>query len=632
LVFVQFAILGLAAGAVYALLAAGLVVVYRTTGVLNFAHAAMGTVSAYIFFEAARRLPLPAWVAALLAIAFGAGLGWVLSAVVFARLRGASPLSKVIVSLGISGLLQGAMGLVWGFEGKARPPQVFPAGVLHIGNVNLAWQQVGMIGSAVLCAIALSGLFRRTNLGIALRAVAQNRLAARLVGVAETRVIGAAWAIGGGLAALAAVLETPMSFLAPVAMEGFLVKAFTAALIGGLANVRAAVVGGLALGAIEGALTAAPAPFNGLKTPLAAALILVLLVARIDRVFVSEHEAAAIESEEPSTAAAIASERGARRSPIWLVVLGCALALPVLGGSYWSYVGAQVAVYALAGLSLVVLTGLVGQISLMTAAFVGVGAFAAAFVGTRLETPLLLAIPIAGLITVPISVLVGFPALRLRGLHLGIATLGFATLVESTLFQSNWFANGGKTVHLARPTLGGVEMSNGMFYVLALAVASMLFLFVRNLMRSKVGRAFAMVRDNEAAAQGLGMNIVKYKLLAFCLAGFFAGVSGALYAYLLQNFTAKAFTTLGAVQFSLSIFFIAILGGVRSVKGPVIGALLVIGVNEALRGLDILAFLYLTTFGLALVVVCIIEPLGIAGLMARARAPVRRLLRAGDAA
>jgi branched-chain amino acid transport system permease protein len=285
---------GVALGAVFALLAVGVVLIYRSSGVLNFAHGSMAMFSTYVYFEITRSLPaLPTPAAAALAVAFGALLGAGAYLAVFRRMREAGLLAKVIASLAVAGILQGGAAAIWRNAAQARVPQQFPPGAVRAGPVGLGYQELGTIACALVAGAALVLLLRRTTFGIALRATAQNRLAARLLGVRETRVGAGAWALGGGLAALAGVLAIPLAALTVTSMLGFMVRGFVAAVVGGFVSVPAALAGGFALGAVQEGLKATPLePLSSLVAGLAVAGV---LLAGVERRFALEGELRALQ-------------------------------------------------------------------------------------------------------------------------------------------------------------------------------------------------------------------------------------------------------------------------------------------------------------------------------------------------
>lgn len=616
------AVFGVGTGSTFALLAVGIVLVYRASGVLNFAHASTAMACAYVNFELLERFPgLPVGAAFLAAVAFGAVLGALLNVAVFRPLAGASQVVKLLASFGTAGVLQGLVGVV--FERLGTPP-VFGRSLLPLDRgvtlfgAAVPYQRLALIVAGLGLAGALAVLMQRTQFGTYVRALAQNPLAARLAGVPERRVQAATWGLAGATAAVAGVLVVPFGVLSPLALSGFQLKALAAALVGGFVSPVAAAAGGLGLGLVQDLLVAAPSPFDGLRGAVAGVVVLVLLLVRVERYFVSPLEAQALETE--AAFARVSAPAVTGRPLTWLLGGAATCAALTLVSGFWAFVVARSLVYAALGLSLVVLTGWSGQVSLMPGTFAGVGASLAWVFGTRLGYPFVLAVPMAAAATLPVCLVAGAIALRLRPLYLAVATVALAGLFEETLFTQSWFANGGEAMRVVRPSLLAGDRVYGVVVGVTVTVA---FAMVAALGRSRTGRALQMVRDNEAAAAAAGANPVKYKLVAFAVSTVLAGLSGALLAYLLGAYSAAAF---GFLVLSLSVFGLAIVGGIRSPVGPLVGAFLFVTVSEMLRSSGSVSDWLSVAVGAGIVAVLAFEPGGLTGLAAR----VRQRVGAGD--
>ena len=292
--FAQDVLNGVSIGAAFALLGLGVVLIYKSSGVLNFAHGSMAMFSTYVYFEITRSIPaIPIAFATIMAVAFGSILGAASYLAVFRRMREAGLLAKVIASLAVAGVLQGLAAFVWRNNSQARVPQQLPEGTFRIGSIGLTYQELGTILITIAVGAALILVLRYTTFGIALRATAQNRTAARMLGVRETRVATTSWAIGGGLAALAGVLVIPLAALTVYSMVGYMVRGFVAAVVGGFVSLPAALIGGFALGAAQEGLKATPA--DQLSGVFAGLAIAVLLLARVERFFALDQELRALQ-------------------------------------------------------------------------------------------------------------------------------------------------------------------------------------------------------------------------------------------------------------------------------------------------------------------------------------------------
>lgn len=613
MIWLQYAIFGLGVGAVFALLGAGVVLVYRASGVLNFAHASMGMASAYVNFELIERYDLPVGFALLAAVAFGAALGLVVHRLVFVPLARASQVVKLLASFGLAGVIQGLVGLIWTRLGT---PITFGHSLLAVdggitlGGAVVPWQRVALVVVGIALAVGLAVLLRATDFGVQVRALAQNRMAARLAGIDDRRVERKTWALAGATAAVAGVLVIPFGALSPLALSGFQLKALAAALVGGFASLPAVLAGGLGLGVVQELLVGAPPPFNGMRTVLASVLVLVLLLVRVERFFVSPLEARAVEGDErlaPTTGLPPAIGDPRR----WVVGFAVAGLITLVLTDFWAYVATNTIVFALLGLSLVVLTGWSGQVSLMPGTFAGVGACLAWVFDSTLGYPFALTLPLAALGTVPVCALVGYAALRLRPLYLAIGTVAMAGLFEETLFRQEWFANGGRAMSVARPGFVSGDHAYALFVV---TVAAVVFAATAALGRSRTGRALRMVRDNDQAATAGGANPVKYRLLAFALSAAYAGLAGALLAYLLGSFSTAAFSFL---VLSLSAFGLATVGGIRSPIGAAVGAFAFVYLTEVFRGSGTVSDWTSVLVGSGIIAVLAFSPDGLVGLAQR---------------
>lgn len=301
-----------------------------------------------------------------------------------------------------------------------------------------------------------------------------------------------------------------------------------------------------------------------------------------------------------------------------------ALVLPFVLPAYWSFILVSAVVTSIVALSIVVLTGLVGQISLCQATFVGFGAYASAKLTGDASLPFLIALPLAGLAAVPIGLLAGVPALRLRGLYLAIATLGFGAAVQATVFGSSEITGGISGVSLERPRIFGIDFSGDRsFYFLALAIFALLVVFTVNMRRGKTGRAFAAIRDGEVAAAASGVSLARYKMMAFALSAFFAGVGGALFGHANLSVNSSSFDVFQSITFVT----ITIIAGVGSVAGAALAGVLVNVLPKALSGI-LPGNILLVILSALLLVQLAVAPDGIVGQMRQQEdAVVRWILR-----
>jgi branched-chain amino acid transport system permease protein len=314
----------------------------------------------------------------------------------------------------------------------------------------------------------------------------------------------------------------------------------------------------------------------------------------------------------------------------WTVLLVLILvALPLVAPRYWIYFAGLLGINIIATHGLNIMMGYTGLLSLGHAAFVGVGAYTVALLQMHLGLPFWITIPLAGVSAALVGLFFGLPSLRIRGLYLVIATLAAQFILHFVFVQWQSVTNGDVGLTVLPATVFGYPLNNETrIYYLILFVVVFLTIFAVNVINSRVGRAFIAIRERDLTAQVLGVEIVRYKLAAFALGSFYAGIAGALLAYFNQFVNPDMFSLL------LSVFFLSavIVGGMGSVQGAILGAIFMTFVPELLRetglavgdtfGFDIASILVPlreTVFGLLMVAFLILEPRGLAQLWKRAR-------------
>lgn len=320
---------------------------------------------------------------------------------------------------------------------------------------------------------------------------------------------------------------------------------------------------------------------------------------------------------------------------LWLLI-GLALlfgVIPFISSPYILYVLNTMGIYAIAAIGLNLLIGYTGQISLGHGAFFGVGAYTAAILSTKAGLPFIMAVPAAGIITAGVGIIFGLPSARLKHLYLLIATLAGQFIIDYILAQWEGLTGGAQGIVVTKATLFGIPLDDDrtFYFVTFVCFVAMTWIAV-NLVRTRYGRAFIAIRDNDRAAEGMGIPVFKYKLLSFAISSFYTGIAGALFAFNVKSVTPEPF------GLWLSIFFIAIIiiGGLGKVTGSVFGTIFIVSLEEILSrlteflmnigvtGLGItLAPLREFVFGLAIVLFIIFEPKGLAEVWRIARSSFR---------
>jgi len=308
--------------------------------------------------------------------------------------------------------------------------------------------------------------------------------------------------------------------------------------------------------------------------------------------------------------------------------------VPFVSNAYILYVINTVGIYAIAAIGLNLLIGYTGQISLGHGAFFGVGAYAGAILFSKGGIPFIFAVPAAGLVTAAVGMVFGLPSARLKHLYLCIATLAGQFIIEYVMVQWESLTGGAEGISVMGATLFGIDLDTDrtFFYIIFICFVCMTWIAV-NLMRTRFGRAFIAIRDNDRAAEGMGIPIFPYKLLSFATSSFYAGFAGALYAFYMISITPEPFSLWQSIEFIAMI----IIGGLGSIPGSVFGAIFIVSLNEILShiteylmnmgvasGLAItIAPLREFVFGLTIILFIIFEPKGIAEIWRIVRSSFR---------
>jgi ABC-type branched-subunit amino acid transport system ATPase component/ABC-type branched-subunit amino acid transport system permease subunit len=610
---------GVVTGMTYGVLAVGLVLVYRSARVINFAHGEMGAFGAGLLALLVINWDVPFFVALAIVLVAGAVLGAVVELIVVRRLFRAPRVILFVATLGAAQLLFLLQFLLPRLDRFARYPTPF-TWRWEVGSVVLRSEHLLVLVTAPAMTLALAIFLGRTRWGVAVRAAAANPDAARLSTINIKLMSTLVWTVAGLLATVTAVLVAPLrgaSAADTVALgPSLMLRALAAALIGRMTSMPIALGAGVVLGAAEAVVF-----FNHPSQPglIDALLFLVVLVAVLVVARGSQDDRAGSWSFAPRTRPV-----PARLRDLWVVRhaghigvglgLLLAVALPVLVDvPSRHFLFSRMLLVAIVALSLTVLTGWSGQLSLGQFAFVGVGAMSTVAL-TRNGASFELAVVVAVAVTVGAALLVGAPALRVRGLLLAVTTLAFAVMSSTWLLRRNVFTDGDAVVRMRRPRWGDALtlVPTRSYYYLCLAALMVAVLVAVRIRRSGLGRCMIAVRDNPEGAAALTISPVRTKLIAFGVAGGMAGLAGALMAGLLQTFGTDAFSP----DESLRAVAVAVIGGLSSVTGAVLGAVFVLGLPALLGDVPEVRLL---TSGAGLLILLLYFPGGLVELLYRAR-------------
>jgi len=599
---VQFALLGLGLGAIYALTGQGIVAIYQGSGVLNFAQGALALLGAWFYARMAVDWGWPRYAAMALAVLAISVLGAAVYVLVMRPLRTAAPLVRLIATLGLLAIVQQAVILVFGSDLKLVPT-FLPTGSFIVGDdIRFGYDRAMLIAIAIVSTMLLTLLYRRTKFGYATRAAAENRRAASALGLSPDRIGIVNWAIGGALAAGAGILTVPISGLNLEGIVLLVVPGLAAALVGGFRSFPLTLLGAVGIG-VGQTVVSRYVTTPGVQEILPFVVIIVMLVVR----------GSAMPARDEETQQLPRTGRGPLR-PVVLIVLEVAL-LWVVWNASTGMVSALVTtmVTAIVLISLVVLTGLAGQVSLGQFGLAGFGAFAAARATFSMNLPF----PVAALFGVVAAVVVGLvfavPALRTRGVTLAIATMGMALALERVVFNNATWIRGVGGTPVGSPSIFGWGI-DPLFqprrYATVAAVALLVVGVIAVHARSgSLGRRLLAVRSNERAATALGISVTRVKLFAFGLSAAIAAIGGILIGF--RGATVR-YEKFGVME-SINALVYAIIGGIGFVHGAIVGALMAPNtvVNFLLQSVGDVEHYLVLGGGLLLIVMLIANPNGI---------------------
>jgi len=657
------AAVGARAGAGLALQAMGAVLILRATRIFNFAQVQLGAITGLVFYELIHHSQLvllgyvacpgcfqhlPAdplylqthaqvfanlldkygyanlvaanfWVSLVLSLLIAPLLSWVVYIAVIRRFERAPRLIVTVVTLAVASVLVAVTQLIPAgiFQDqrieKAFAPSVLKDVTFTIRPTILHTGDLVTFVVVLIAAVGLAGFLRFTSAGVAMRGVADNPSRAQTLGISVARVSSMSWALAGLLSGMAAILGVLQGGTGGSPGTGLavapLVQMLTAVVIARLISLPLAAAGAVCLGIVEQVFSwnfGSSVPYDG------ALLVIICGVLLLQAARESRADRAA-EVSYLSAREARPIPRELRNVPLvetYIRRFGIATGILVLGYPWVATpaqvsLGSVIVIYTIIGLSLLVLTGWAGQISLGQFAFAAVGGYVASVVAARTGMFILMDLLLGGLAGSLLAVVVGIPALRMRGLYLAVTTLAFALATSSVLLNAEALGQFLPS-SVDRPYLLGFDLNDErVFFYLCLLFLGLTFALVARLRRSRMGRALIAARDNEQAAQSFGISIFRARLEAFAISGFLAAFAGALFAYQEHAVNPVAF----APEQSLQVFNLVVIGGLGSVIGPLLGA--------AYNGIGVLfnnEIIALATGGIGVLAVLMLYPTGLSGM------------------
>ncbi len=647
-----YALLGVGTGAMYAAFSMSVIITYRGSGVINFAVGALAMIPAMVFAELRNTgdLVLPViflprrWSlgepmdlvpAALVALAVGLVVSALIFVTVIRSLRSAPPVTMLVATVGITLVLQALA--VKGFgNASLRSPAIMPDTVVELAGRPFPVDRVWLLGVVVILAIAVVGVYRGTRFGIATRASFLNEKGAILLGLEPARLGLYNWLFATALAGSVGIIGSSLGGVSPFNFSLFVVPAFAAALAARLKSIAVAVGVAVAIGAFEAvavhlvAQRQVPTFFQGgISTLVPFLAIVVALMLAGSRL---PNRGAILE------AAQVTIVTGSARPLLWGSVIVGAVVVLATGDAVVRLAALETLIIVTVLMSIGVITGLVGQVSLAQLSLAGLCAFLVSRLDTALGFPLAPVVAVA--LTVAIGTLASIPALRVRGVQFAILSFSLAVVVDDLFFRSPTFVGRAGVAEVEAPTVGSVDIGifggsgfpSRTFGFLVLAATVLCAALVVGVRSGPLGRRFLAVRANERAAASAGIDVARTKVLGAAIASFVASIAGVMIAYKSTTLTGGGLSA----QDGLQLLALAYLGGIGSIAGAVVGGIL------APSGLFTVAILgggssidqFLLT-GVGLVLVAVKFPDGIAGswlmlLRARRRA-LERVARDAEA-
>ena len=597
---IKFVLLGLGASAVYALIASGVVLVYRGSRVVNFAQGGFALVAGYAYHDLHARLPV-GW-AVVIAVALAAACGLATQLAVMWPMRHSSPLAKVIATLGVLAVITQGAQLRYGDQ------QRFVEGFLPTGGVRFGdaivvpADRLCLFAIALVLTLVLWAWTRYSRFGLATSALGENQDAVSALGWSPRMLAAVNWTSGGALAGLAGVLLVPLSSVSPEAFALIIVPALSAALVGRFSSFWLTLAGALVIGVLESQATRwISTPGWNVAVPFLVILGILTFTGRAlpARNFMSD------------------------RLPVvgtghinvgWCIgVLALVVASLFVFPARWVDAVTTSTIFALIALSLVIVTGYAGQISLAQFALAGMGALFASRAAALYGLPFPLALLVGVVLTIPVGILVALPALRARGVNLAVATLGLAVVMQTVVLGNPAFTGGLMGTTVAPAQLAGLDVSSvahperyALVCLVCLLVAALL---VANIRRSGSGRRLLAVRDNERAAASIGVNVVGAKVYAFAVGAGLAALGGVLVAFRNPAVEFSQFSALG----SIAAVMLTVIGSVGYIVGAVVGGALAGGgiVEDILDHFFKMAGIWPLVIGALLVVQIVLLPDGL---------------------
>jgi branched-chain amino acid transport system permease protein len=580
--FLNYGIPGIPYGCDFALMAVGLVLTYRATGVFNLAFGAQAFLAAYVFDVLVRSAHVPVFLAFVLSVlVMSPAIGLALDRFLYRHIPTASTTAKLVSSLGLLIAIPTAIPVLFGQTARLNPPTLWlnlDHVYFHLLHTPINGGEISTTVITVVVVAAIVAMFRWTGIGLDMRAVVESRRMSQLEGINAPRVAAGAWALSSALAGLAGVLLLPLNNeLTPsdaLQYTALLVAGLTAAAVASMRSLPIALGTALGLGVIQNLLTGylpAGGVWANLIIPAFPFVVLIgalLFNPGLRSLELSHDPLASCDPPPAPPSVSIRDPRLARpmRVGFLILVVGFLISNATWVPGYWVNPFAQGLALSTLFLSVTLMTGMSGQLSLCQGVFAATGAFAAGQLANHLGMSVLLGAVVGGLMAAAVGTFVAILAVRVSGLLLSLVTLALALFADESLFTYSWSGGGLAGVPMPRPVLGSIDFGSDRSYLMLCFVALILcIVLVRLVQRGTVGRYLAAMRGSPTAAASLGINLRAARLTVFAMSAGLAGFGGALYGSALHAVSSSTFP----YEISLAFVVVVITTGSQTIEGAV---------------------------------------------------------------
>jgi ABC-type branched-subunit amino acid transport system ATPase component/ABC-type branched-subunit amino acid transport system permease subunit len=621
---IRFALLGCGIGALYAFASQGLIVIFRGTGVLNFSLGATAIAGVFLQYELQYEHGHNFWFASVCGVLLSTTLGALTHWLVLRPLqrKRASTLVQLLATLGVLITVQAGVVIRYGSKPRQVPSQLPTSRVTLYGDVSITVDRLILLAIGCASAFLLWLLYRSSQFGIQTEAVSESERSAAAVGVSPNKIAVLNWSLGSAVACIGGILVVPIITLQVTAMTSLVLAALAAALVADFRSFPIATLAGFLLG-VGQTLISRFWDQQGVGQSLPFLVIIVVLVLGGRSIPLRDQFLRKL----PSIG-------NGRMSWDWTIFLcGAVVFLMLTKDTKWIDALTVTLCASIVMLSIVVVTGYAGQLSLGQYAMAGFGAWVAGRLVAVYEIPFLVGLVAGVAAAVPLGLLFALPAVRTRGINLAIVTLGLGTAVELMLFNNGNYTGGVRGTPVGNPSLFGFDISSirhpERYGIFVLAMALLTVIVVANVRRGRSGRRLIAVRTNERAAAALGINIVAAKLFAFAFASAIAALGGILLAFRLTSISYRSFDNFTSITY----VGLALIGGVGYVLGAFVGAMMsTAGFNqEVLESTwdGVGAYTQLIT-GIAILLVVLYNPDGVAAEWAKTFRFMKRTKKFGE--